>query len=230
MLSEYEQFGEIGYEPLLAQRVNSMLALRSSPWEEVTAVPPAWRQITDTFPLTGNMAMLNWSAGDGVRLNLPKLGVVDASPRQMLGTQRPFYPVGLREAAITFKARPRSMKDFLRQVQRSLISKQRNYQGQKVSTSGTAAAGPTETTEDYTKVSRVPLPKNLSDVARAIVTLFEKPDGDTVPWYIWVNGQFTGHPAVYEPGDYDITAYVGRLADAEQQFPHMEVEFKLTNA
>lgn len=203
-----------------------MLALRNSAWEEVTARPPGIRQLADSFPISGNLQMFDWKAGDSLLLNFPRLGVVDASPRQLLGVTRTIYQVGLGSVEVAFRQRPRNLATLLRNMMRRFVSKQRNYQGQMLTTTSTPGASPTSGATDA--AAHVPLPSNIGEVARAEVTVF---DGPTVadPWYLYVNDvKVTSFEPVTKPGVYDITAYVARFYDqttAEPQ-PQMKVEFK----
>lgn len=228
LLSEYEQTGDITHGPLLEQRLRSMMVLRSSGWESVNVQPPGIREVTDTFPITGAMAALRWDAGDGVRLNLPRINVVDSSPRQILSCTRNIVPAGLGAVQVAFKSRPRNLKDFLQRVQRRQLSKGRNYQGQYVATSG--SLGVEATTED---VSWLPLPRNLQRVKEAHITVIEKPDGDT-PRYIWINDQppTPSMPVVTKPGVYDISEAVDYYdgSDGISRAPVMKIELKTVSS
>jgi hypothetical protein len=216
--SEYESWGDMTWDPVLAQRANSLLALRSSPWEEVEAQPFGAPEMLDSFPFTGDLALFRWEPGDGVRIVLPRIGVEDATPRQILGVTFPFVPEGRQGPSVAFKQRPRGLRDFIRRMQRQYMAKQRNYQKQITSLSGSLAAfGGSALVDEF---SRVPLPHDLTDVIRAEVTVFEKPD-DT-PWYIWINDLPTTHPPVLYPGKYDISGYVSRW----NNLPIMRVEFR----
>jgi hypothetical protein len=227
LLSEYEQTGDITHGPLLEQRLRSMMALRSSGWESVNVQPPGTREVTDTFPITGAMAALRWDAGDGVRLNLPRINVIDSSPRQILSCTRTIVPAGLGAVQVSFRSRPRDLKEFLQRVQRRALAKGRNYQGQYVATSG--SLGVEATTED---VSWLPLPKNLQKVKQAVVYVIEKPDGDT-PHYIWINDKPQPDLVpVTKPGVYDISKAIDYYdgADLASRAPVMKIELKLVSA
>ena len=216
--TEYESWGDMTWEPVLAQRANTLLALRASPWEEVDTQPFGAPEMLDSFPLTGNLALFRWEPGDGVRLVLPVINVEDASPRQILGVTYPFVPEGRQGPSVSFRNRPRGMREFLRRVQRQYMNRSRNYQKQLVAHTGSLAAfGGSALIDEF---SRVALPHDLSDVIRAEVTVFEKPD-DT-PWYIWINEKPTTHPPVRYPGKYDISGYVERW----NNLPIMRVEFR----
>jgi hypothetical protein len=216
--SEYESWGDMTWEPVLAQRATSLLALRSSPWEEVETQPFGAPEMLDSFPLSGELALFRWEPGDGVRIVLPVIGVEDASPRQILGVTYPFVPEGRQGPSVNFKQRPRGFREFMRRLQRQYMQRSRNYQKQLVSVSGSLGAfGGNSLIDEF---SRVPLPHDLSDVVRAEVTVFEKPD-DT-PWYLWVNEKPTTHPPILYPGKYDITGYIERW----NNLPLMRVEFR----
>lgn len=221
ILSEYEQWGDIGYGPLLAQRVQSLLGLRASPWEEVAVKVPGEPELRDTFPLTGNMALLQWRAGDHVRLNLPRIDVVDSSPRQLLAVSRPIVNHGttgfLQAPEISFRQRPRDLKTFLRNLQRRYVSKQRTYQGQYVQTTS-SLGGLTGS------VAVVALPNNLNDIVKTEIVVTTAVD-PLAPLYVYVNGvKLLEYPAITHVGRYDISAYVDRFEDS----PSMQVELKTT--
>lgn len=224
--TEYESLGDIGFAPLLQQRLASILALRSSPWEEVAAKPTGERELRDTFPLTGNLAMLNWQAGDGVRLDLPAIGVEDTTPRQLLGVTRPIRPIALGAPALSFRQRPRSLREFYRVIQRRTLTKQRRYQGQYVHHSGSLAKQGTLAGID--EVTRATLPRNLAKVVDGTLVVMAKPD--ETPYYIWINGQPTTLPPVLAPGRYDVSSYIGRYydADLDSEAPYMAVELRTT--
>lgn len=128
---EYESLSEISIPELLLQRLSSLLGLRGSPWEEVTAKPRGYRRLVDWFPLTGQLAELKWRPGDGVRLSAPEVGVLDSKPRQILGVKRQIRPGGLGFPEISFRQRPRSPRETLRRFMRQATQSNRNYQRQK---------------------------------------------------------------------------------------------------
>lgn len=218
--SEYESWGEMNWAPSIAARATSLLALRSSAWEEVEAQPFGSFEMLDSFPLTGSLAMFRWEPGDGVRIVLPVIGVEDSEPRQILGVEFPFVPEGRQGPAVSFKQRPRGFKEFMRRLQRQYMTKQRNYQGQITSTTGSLATfGGALTGID--EVSRVPLPHDLSSVLKAEVIVTEKTDDSD--WYLWINGHpAVGYPPIQYPGKYDISGYVKRW----NNLPIMRVEFR----
>lgn len=220
IMSEYETFGDVAASELLDQRINSLLALRSSPWEEVNAAPRGGQkhEYIDAFPMSGDLAEFFWRPGDGVRITLPEIGVMDGSPRQILGVQRNFVPEGLQAAVVSFRQRPRNLREFMRQIQRRIANKGRNYQGQIIRTTGTAG-----TLQDP---SIVPLPADLSDISKVEITVVTTPDN---PLFLYVNDGKTNFPAITQAGTYDITPYVARWVDAQgNETPTMHIQLKET--
>lgn len=216
VMTQFETIGDISFLPLLNQRLQTLMALHGTPWEDVSAAPAGKRELTDTFPLTGDIAKLDWRGGDALRLNLPGIGVVDEDPRQILSATRTIYQVGLGPIAVSFRQRPRDWKDFLRQIQRRVTRKQRTYQGQKVTTSGSYT-----TPTDTELITWMPLPHNLSTVSEMWLNVLEIP---TSTKYIWVNDNPTELPPVTTAGRFDVTAYV----DSYNDLPVMKVELKDT--
>lgn len=117
---------------LLRARLDAELALRSAPWQNVSGVPRAQERLADTFPVTGVYALLRWRPGDGVRLNVPDIGLADGSPRQIVQVTRGIHPYGRTSAEVSFRQRPKSVASTLRRIARSGAAPQRSYQRQKV--------------------------------------------------------------------------------------------------
>ncbi len=202
---EYDQSNNISVLELLVQRLSSLLALRGGPWESVTMGHGPVRQMLDTFPLTGNIAEFFWTPGDGVRLNFPELGVVDRSPRQILGVQWPITPAGLGGPSISLRQRPRSFAQMIRGVQKQILSGQRSYQTQMVTVSGTlGAVNDSAVPDSYTRVS---LPQNLANVITATFIVQVKTDASS--WTIEVNSVSTG-VVITTTGRYDLTQFLAR--------------------
>lgn len=219
IMSEYESFGDVAHTELLGQRINSLLALRSSPWEEVNAAPKGGQEheFIDAFPMTGDLDEFFWRPGDGVRISLPEIGVLDGSPRQIMGVTRNFVPEGLQAAIVSFRQRPRNLSEFMRLIQRRIANKGRNYQGQIVRTTGTAGS--------LSSPTIIPLPADLADIQAVEITVLTTPDD---PMYVYVNGVKTNFPQIIYPGTYDITPYVARYNDGQNDTTTMQVELKAT--
>lgn len=216
VMTEFESFGDISEPTLLQQRLESFLLLRGNPWEEVGVVPPGYREITDTFPVTGDLEKLDWRAGDSLRLSLPGIGVEDDEPRQLLGATRTIYQVGLGPIDVSFRQRPRDWKELMRQMTRRVTRKQRTYQSQKVQ-----GAGSFTTPVDTETITWLPLPKNLSTVSKAYLNVLEVPSSEK---YIWVNDNPTELTPVTKAGKYDVSAYI----DSYDDLPVMKIELKDT--
>lgn len=202
-----ESLPEVTEPNLLEQRASSLLALRSGPNEQVAARPTdAAQELTDTFPLTGALARRRWRPGDGLRLALEDLSVVDATPRQLLAISWPLYRNGAGAPSVGWRQRPRGLRAFLQRIARVSYAAQRNYQGQSGTVTGTfgATAG---AADGY---SRVPLPESLDNVAGAdlVVEVLTGPAA-----VIEVNGVSTGI-AVTAIGRYPLDRFVARDAGA----------------
>lgn len=220
MQSEFESSPDIAVKPLLLQRLESLLALRSSVWEQVAVRPNQLKHFVDKFPLTGALAEFAWGPGDGARIDIPEVAVQDTSARQILGVQYPFVPSGRQAPTVAFRARPRSLRDTLRKMLHATLRDQRNYQGQLITVTGGLGSNanngtPTGGAQDL--YSRVGAPPSTDDIVKAefIVTY-----GDNATTYaIYVNNVDTGLRFT-QPGRYDITPFVKRdgAAQGSQRF------------
>lgn len=185
LMTGFESLAEITHRPLLQQRLQSLLALSASPWEEVAVRARGLREPVDRWPLpatgaSGEMLLFDWSPGDGVRLELPALGVVDETPRQIMGIARDFNPDGIKPPVATFRQRPRSFSDTLRQLKRQAVLPQRNYQGQLVVLPASLGASWGDT------YSRVAFPADPSRIVSVSFVVDYK--DDTSPWEVDVGG------------------------------------------
>lgn len=210
---EYESLAEITSEPLLLQRLTSLLLLRGSAWEQVSAVPRGMRELLDAFPLTGALAEFYWQPGDGVRIQLGEIGVEDASPRQILNVARDFAPDGLKRPTVGFRQRPRDLGDMLRGLMQSVLRADRNYQGQLVSSTGSIGSSdgsgvPVVPGDQYTRIS---LPSDQSLIAGATLVVIAK--GDASAWTVEINGASAGF-TVARPGRYDVLSWIGSVGSA----------------
>lgn len=201
--SAYESLADITDPILLQTRLASMLGLRLTPWQEVSARPSGHKQLRDTFPLTGTLAMLLWEPGDGLRVIDEDLDIIDEFPRQMISIQWEFVPDALGFPQVRFRQRPRSQQEALRALIRAALLPQRNYQGQRAIVTGTRGD---KLADAY---SRVSLPTDIKDVVRAELVVQVK--ADTSLQTIELNGTSTG-PAVTATGRYDVTPYIARAA------------------
>ena len=123
---------DIAFPDLLAARLSAELALRGTPWEEVRATPRAQERLSDTWPLSSVLSAMRWRPGDGIRLSVPSIGVIDTAPRQMLQVTRSFAAEGRTGTQVAFRQRPRSAARSVRGSLRAAISSQRSYQGSVV--------------------------------------------------------------------------------------------------
>lgn len=203
--SAYESLADITDPGLLATRLASMLGLRLSPWEEIGARPRGGRELRDTFPLTGSLALFAWEPGDGVRIVDDQLGFADTACRQIIAPSWPFGPDGLGAPSVRFRQRPRSQQDALRDLVRAVLLPQRNYQGQLVIVNGTQASSPvTALIDNFTIVS---LPLNIADLVRCELVVQVKTDASAGT--INVNSVSTGI-TLNTTGRYDLTAFAAR--------------------
>jgi hypothetical protein len=208
VMSGYESLSDITDPALLATRLAAMLGLRLSPWEEIAARPRGARELRDTFPLTGAMALFAWEPGDGVRIVDDQIGFADMSPRQIIAPAWPFVPDGLGAPSVRFRQRPRSQQDALRELVRAVLLPQRNYQGQLVVVTGTmisiAAPGP--------GFSSAPLPMDIADVVKATLVVGYKTDTST-----WTASIHTGASSILSfntAGRYDVTPFIKARTDS----------------
>jgi len=204
---DYESTSDITEPALLAQRISSLLALRGAPWEEVAARPAGFVELADTFPLTGNLQLFRWAPGDGIRLNLPSLGVQDADARQIAGLSRTGRPDGVEPPVASFRPRPRRLRDLLRDLKRAAIAPQRTFQSQLVVVNSDLGTGP--------GTVAATLPANTGRVLRATLVLASTADPATT-WDLVVIGR-VAVAAAPGPGRYDITAFISPTAIAERQ-------------
>lgn len=195
----YESLSDITALKLLEQRLATLLTLRSAVWEEVSARPPGRRELLDSFPLTGALAEFAWAPGDGLRLNFPTVGVVDAIPRQILGVAREFVPDGMRPPSASFRPRPRSVRALLREIHRAALVPQRNYQQQVV-----ALAGSTGGTGGVDAFTRITLPTDLTTVVRVDLVVLYKSDASA--WWVEANLVNPNTISVIASGRYDVTS------------------------
>jgi hypothetical protein len=197
---EYEAFTDIDFLPALQARVNALLALRGSAWEQVSAAPRGHRELLDTFPLAGQLAEFKWQPGDSVRLDLPEIGVFDVTPRQLLAVSWPFVPGGLQRPSVSFRQRPRNLAQYLRRLQHQGLQPHRYYQGQIVTLTGSwAQRNAGGGVDEY---SRISAPDDLSTLVRLEFVVAYK--ADTSSWTVNLNGTSLGY-SISRPGRFDIT-------------------------
>lgn len=207
--ADYVSLSEISEAAFLVQRARSMLALRSSLWEALSAsAAPNIHAAVDKFDLTGSAGLFDWQPGMGVRLNWPSLNVSDATPRQVTGVQWSIRPGGRSRPAPTFKNRPRGLTTLLKKIQRDAVSPNRNYQGQLAVINGTMAANPT-IGGIPDNVSRVSMPADVRRVVKATLVAHYRGGANTTPWTATVNGSST-NVKINDSGRYDITRWLSR--------------------
>lgn len=195
---DYESLADITDPGLLQTRMESLLALRDGPTQSVAASARGHRQLLDSFPLTGTLAEFAWEPGDGIRLDMPEVGVTDTLPRQILGVQRAFTPDGLGPPALSFRPRPRNLIDALRKLRREAILGQRTYQGQMTAASGsTGSSFPGVAPDGYARIA-VPVGR----LVRATAVVVYKTDATA--WNLEANGGVVCQ--VTATGRYDITS------------------------
>jgi hypothetical protein len=198
----YESLSEVTERQMLETRIGNLLALRSSPNEQVGVRPSGQRDLADSFPLTGALALMKWRAGDGVRLALDDVDVIDRTPRQMTGVTRVHLPAGVAAPTVTFRQRPRSGAAILRRTLRAVYSLGRNYQGTLTALGGgytqntLAAAG-------AGAYSYVPLPQDLDRLVGVYVDVARITAGQVT---LEVNG--ANGPLANAVGRYDVTSLV----------------------
>lgn len=195
-----ESLPDITEPNLLQRRADSILALKATPNEQVAARPlDAGRDLTDTFPLTGALARRRWRPGDGLRLALEDLSVIDLTPRQLVAVQWPLWRNGSGIPTVGWRQRPRGLRAFLRRTARVAFAGQRNPQGQAGTITGTWASSAGDGT------TRVPLPPSLGAVADAALVVVAITGTGTLE----VNGASTG-TTTDAAGRYPLKRYVAR--------------------
>lgn len=207
--SEYDQSNDISYPDLLRLRLISLLALRGAPWEQISLSHEPGRQILDSFPLTGALAEFAWAPGDGVRLEMPELGIIDEQCRQILGVQWPITPAGLGAPAISLRQRPRNFAQTLRDMFREQRTANRTYQRQIAISNGNVAGSGMDI------YSRVNLPNAVANVIKAELVVQAKTDTST--WTIEINDVATT-VTFSGTGRFDVSAFVGRLGGAPRMY------------
>lgn len=131
-LQAWADAGDATLPQLLEARLNAELALRSTPWEEVRGNPRAFERLADTWPLTGTLSAMRWRPGDGLRISVPDIDVLDADPRRLTQVTRTFMAEGRTGTTVGFRQRPRSATVALRGLARSRALMQRSFQGRPV--------------------------------------------------------------------------------------------------
>ncbi|MBF6618839.1 MAG: hypothetical protein ITG02_01230 [Patulibacter sp.] len=204
LTTRYEQLQDITELSLMQQRLDALLALYSTPHEQVAARPKSSSdeqvyEWGDAFPAVGSVRQMHWEPGDGIRLHLPSVGVNDLTPRQIATVQQTLRPAGRVPPVLGFRQRPRHLRERLRTLTRQATVGRRSYQGQLAMITG--SSGSTSTTIAPDGYSRLGLP------SRGIVRVELRIVGMSGSAQIEVLGVATGITAT-RPGTYDVTAWV----------------------
>jgi hypothetical protein len=219
---DYEQQSQITDESVLRAYLESLLALRTSPWEALNAMGTGINEAVDTFPLTGALAAFRWQAGDGVRVLMPDIQAVDTLPRQITGVQWTLDPtLGATGPVVTFRDRPRDLYRTLRSLQQQIFNARRNYQTQVWVLHGSVAGYGNQQTAGSgggllagvpTNVSRCGLPAALRDVIKAEVVIEQMVTPTKVS--IFINSSKGGASdsgvRASKRGRYDVSGFIGR--------------------
>lgn len=190
-LQAWTDASDIAFASLLYARLASELGLRLSPWQEVTGDPAAHDRLADTFPLSGQLKQAHWRPGDGARLQLPDVSVLDTVPRQFMQVERTFTPRGRTGAKVGFRAGPRSGLFAVRRLLAASLRPQRNFQGQRITLNGNfvGSGGVAVAAGGFSGFSETALDA-LDDVVRAFVRVTG--NSATQPFDIEVNGTLRG--------------------------------------
>jgi hypothetical protein len=199
----YESLSEVSEAQMLETRLGSLLALRSSPNEQVGVRPQGQQDLVDSFPLTGQLALMRWRPGDGVRLELDDVDVIDRTPRQMTGVTRTYVPSGITAPTVAFRERPRDARAILKRTLRAVYALGRNYQGTLAILSGGYVPTSLAAAGNGTVYSYVPLPQDLDRLVGVYVDVGYVSTGQVT---LEVNGVNTG-VIVNAPGRYDVTRW-----------------------
>lgn len=188
---------------MLDLQLESLLAFRSEPWEQVQASTAGQRQKRDTFPLTGVLAEFDWQPGDAIRRRLPQIGVVDTTPLPIQQLVRLLYPDGMGENQAAFRQRPRDFRRTMLRFIRQVYQERRTFQGQLALVDGTHVT---------TGYSQIILPEDLSLIRQAWLVVTQKSDASA--WTVYVNGNATA-VTITGPGRIDISNYIARNNSVE---------------
>ena len=197
-----ETLQEITEQAMLRQRLDSLLALYSTPMETVAARPRGQQVLTDTFPTTGSASLFDWEPDDGVRLDLPSIGVRDESVRRITGVTWPLTPDGRGAPSVGFRQRPRHLRAQLARMARQQAIARRRYQGQLTELAGSLGAVSTFAPEAFTRLN----PGNHEIVRLAVRVNFYSGSAGVIE----VTGVSTGI-AVDGPGEVDVTPWARRF-------------------
>lgn len=118
--------GEISSPLLLGQIMLAQLALRLTPWQNVSG-DNRGRERLALLPLTGAPALMRWMPGWGVRLNLPEVDVVDRTARQIMQRTCQILGTGRPQTQIGFRQRPKDYNTQLVRMTRAAIVPQRAF-------------------------------------------------------------------------------------------------------
>jgi hypothetical protein len=201
----YESLSEITEQPLLAVRADSILALRSSPNEQVGVRPRGQRDLV--LPLSGPPAKFGWRPGDQVTLKLDSIDMVDQSPRQMSSVVWPLRPDGCGPPTVGFRQRPRTVRKAMERLQRAVYAPRRTYQGSLVvmptDAGGSSTTAPIAGTDGYTRSA---LPGNKGKIVRGYLVI-QVLEGSG--WRMEIDGVDLGaEGALSSPGRYDILPWL----------------------
>jgi hypothetical protein len=216
-LEAWVDASDITFPQLLAARLDAELALRDSPWEQVTGQPLAQARLADTFPLSGTLALMRWRPGDGIRLSIPDLSVEDTSTRQILQVDRQFGPEGLTASQVGWRERPRSGLSTVRGLLRAAMVPQRVYQGTIVVLQGQYVRDVNIAASGYGDFGRVPLLPS-DRVVRAVLRIVQTNSTSTK---LELNGvdvtSDLGGPWTAAPVEIDITGLATQAAATDNR-------------
>lgn len=202
---EHEQMSALATESAMLQRLDAMLTIRSSVWEQLEARPgrrrPFASEMEDGIVLAGTLAERRWEPGDAARLDLPSVAVQDIDPRQAMAVARSFTPDGVGLPTLRWRQRPRGVRESLRDMQRQALDPQRNYQGQLTTIPG-STGGAYGGVDAYTRAAWA---RDIGALVKAEIVVMAKDDASAMT--IEVNGTSTGKQ-VTAGGRYDVTPWV----------------------
>lgn len=140
-LQAWADAGDATLPQLLEARLNAELALRATPWEEVRGTPRGIERLADTWPLTGSLSVMRWQPGDGLRIAVPDIGVIDTEPRRLTQVTRAFAAEGRTATTVGFRQRPRSAAVALKRLAQSQALALRSNQGTPVTLTSDVVEG-----------------------------------------------------------------------------------------
>ncbi len=229
-LETFVDLGDVAFPSLLEATLQAHLALRGSPWQEVRGTPRGQEKLAETFPLSAALVPMLWRVGYGVKLDIPEIGVSDATPRQLVQVGRTCTPLGRTGTSVAWRQRPRSAEENLRRLIRAATVRGRAYQGQIVTlnTEMVNSAGASFGAGAFTGYGMLALPPG-ERVVRAYVRVVLNTGAQALAAEVnnAVVTSALGGPWTAVPLDIDITRYATQVSPTDAR---LQVRLQNTGA